>query len=78
MTLKQNTFQMLLILGFCILLGCVMAQLVSRHPLTTETWAQSQASVCVCGICGGKSDTGTGFTTSTWVFSYQYCSTIAP
>jgi len=38
---------MLLILGFCILLGCVMAQLISRHPLTTETWAQTQASVLV-------------------------------
>jgi len=67
---------MLLILGLCILLGCVMAQLISRHPPTTETWAQSQASVC--GICGGKSDIGTGFTTSTWVFSCPYCSTIAP
>jgi len=73
---KKNIFQIRLILGFYILLGCVMAQLVSHHPPSTETWAQSQSSVC--GICGGKSDTGTSFTASTWVFSCQCCSSIAP
>jgi hypothetical protein len=49
---------------------------VSRHPLTTKAWAQSQASVY--GICGGQIDTGTGFTASILVLSCQYFSTIAP
>ena len=36
-----------------------MAQAVSRRPLTAEARARSRVSPC--GICGGQSDTGTGF-----------------
>jgi hypothetical protein len=39
--------------------GHVMAQAVSRRPLTAE--AQVHAWVNPCGICGGQSGTGTGF-----------------
>jgi hypothetical protein len=35
-----------------------MAQAVSSRPLTAE------ARVSPCGICGGRSDTGTGFSSS--------------
>jgi hypothetical protein len=39
-------------------LGRAIAQAVSRRPLTTEARFRSQVSPC--GICGGKSCTGTG------------------
>ena len=42
-----------------------MAQAVSRRPFKTVTWVLSQASPC--GICGGKSDTGTGLSPCTIV-----------
>jgi hypothetical protein len=36
-----------------------MAQAVSRQPLIAEAWVR--AHVSPCGICGGQSGTGTGF-----------------
>jgi hypothetical protein len=47
-------------------LGHAMAQVVSRRPLTEE--AQVHARVNPCGICGGQSGTGTGFSPSSSVF----------
>jgi hypothetical protein len=53
-----------------------MAQAVSRRPVTTEAPVRSQVSPY--GICGGRIGTGTGFSSSTLVFPYQYHSTSAP
>jgi hypothetical protein len=47
-----------------------MAQAVSRRPLTAETRVRSR--VGSCGICGGQSGTGTGFSLSTSVFLCQF------
>jgi hypothetical protein len=52
-----------------------MVQVVSRRPLTEVT--RVRAWVNPCGICGGQSGTGTGFSASSSVFSCQYHSTIA-
>jgi hypothetical protein len=57
-------------------LGRAMAQAVSRRPLTAD--AQIQSRVSPCGICGGQSGTGTGFSPSTSVFPRQFHSTGAP
>jgi hypothetical protein len=56
--------------------GRAMAQAVSRWPLTSE--ARVRARVDPCGICGGQSGTGTGFSPSSSVFPCQYHSTVAP
>jgi hypothetical protein len=53
-----------------IQLGSAMAQAVSRRPLTAE--AQVRVRVNLCGICGGKSDTGSGVSPSFSVFACQY------
>jgi hypothetical protein len=53
-----------------------MSQAVSRRPLTVETRVQSRVSPC--GICGGQSGTGTGFSPSTSVFPCQFNSIGAP
>jgi hypothetical protein len=52
-----------------------MAQVVSRRLLTAE--ARVRARFNPCGICGGKSLTGTGFSPSSSVFSCQYQSAVA-
>jgi hypothetical protein len=53
--------------------GRAMAQAVSRRALTVEARVRSRASPC--GICGGQSGTGTGFSPSTSVFPCQFHST---
>jgi hypothetical protein len=53
-----------------------MAQSVSRRPLTAEDRVRSRVNQC--GICGGRSGTGTGFSPSTSVFACQFHSTGAP
>jgi hypothetical protein len=42
-----------------------MAQAVSRRPVTAES--RVHHGVGPCGICGGQSGTGTGFSPSTSV-----------
>jgi hypothetical protein len=50
--------------------GRVMAQVVSRWPLTAETRVRAQVNPCV--IYGGQSGTGAGFSPSSSVFPCQY------
>jgi hypothetical protein len=52
-----------------------MAQAVSRRPVTAETPVCAQVSPC--GICGGQSGTGTGFSQLSSAFLCQYDSTVA-
>jgi hypothetical protein len=58
------------------MIGRVMAQAVSRRPLTVQ--ARVRFRVSPCGICGGQSGTGTGFSPSTSVFLCKFHSTGAP
>jgi hypothetical protein len=51
-----------------------MAQVVSHQILTVE--AQVHARVSPCGICGGQSGTGTGFSLSSSIFPSIYHYTI--
>jgi hypothetical protein len=53
-----------------------MAQAVSRRPLTAE--ARIRSLVSPCGVYGGQSGTGTGFSPSTSVLPCQFNSTGAP
>jgi hypothetical protein len=56
--------------------GRAMAQAVSRRPPTAEFWVRSRVSPC--GVCSGRSGTGTGFSPSSSVFPCQFHSTRAP
>jgi hypothetical protein len=56
--------------------GRAMAQAVSRRPPTAK--ARVRSRVDPCGICGGESGTGTGFSSSTSVLPCQFHSTGAP
>jgi hypothetical protein len=53
-----------------------MAQAVSCRASTAEARVRSRVSPC--GICGGQSDTGTGFSPRASAFPYQFHSTGAP
>ena len=53
-----------------------MISVVSRRPLTVEKRLRSQVSSC--GICGGQSGTGTGFSPSISNFPCPYRYTDAP
>jgi hypothetical protein len=47
-----------------------MAQAVSQRPFTVE--AQVRSRVSPCGICGGQSGTGTGFSLVLWFFPVSF------
>jgi hypothetical protein len=53
-----------------------MAQAVSCRPPTAEDRVRSRLSPC--GVCGGQSGNGTGFSPSTSVFPCQFHSNGAP
>jgi hypothetical protein len=56
--------------------GRALTHAVSRRALTSE--ARVRSLVSPCGICGGQSGTGTGFSPSTLVFPYPFHSTGVP
>jgi hypothetical protein len=47
-----------------------MAQAVNRLPLTAEARVRTRANQC--GICGGRSGSGAGFSPSSLIFLCQY------
>jgi hypothetical protein len=47
-----------------------MVDVLISQPVTKEALVQYQATSCV--VYDGKSDTGAGFSPSTWVVSCQY------
>jgi hypothetical protein len=51
-----------------------MAQAVSRRPLTAESRVRTRVNPC--GICGGQSGTGTGFSPSSSVSPVNIPSTV--
>jgi hypothetical protein len=56
--------------------GRAMAQAVSRRPPTAE--AQVRSRISPCGICGGQSGTGTGFSSGSSAVPCPFHSTGAP
>jgi hypothetical protein len=58
------------------ILSRAMAQAVTRRPLTVE--ARVRFRVSPCGICGGQSGNGTGFSPSTSAFLCQFHYTGTP
>jgi hypothetical protein len=56
-------------------MGRAMIQVVSHRPLTAEVWVRFR--VIPCGIYGGRSGTGVGFSPSSSDFSYQYHHAVA-
>jgi len=59
-----------------MIIGCVVAQVASRRPVTAQTQVRSHANRCV--TCGGQRATGTGVTPTTLVSPCHYHSTNAP
>jgi hypothetical protein len=55
---------------------CTKAEAVRYWPLTMEAQVWSQVSLC--GVCGGHSGDGTGFSLSISVYLCHYHSSIAP
>jgi hypothetical protein len=55
--------------------GRAMGRAVCHQPLTAEAWVRARFSPC--GICGGQSGTGTGFSSNSSVSPCQYYSTVA-
>jgi hypothetical protein len=52
----------------------VLRKSILCRPSTAE--ARVRSRVYPCGICGGQSNTGRGFSPSTWVFPCQFHSTV--
>jgi hypothetical protein len=52
-----------------------MAQVISRRPLTAEDRVRTRVNPC--GIYGGQSVTGSGFSPSSSVFPCQYIIPVA-
>jgi hypothetical protein len=69
-TASVNCAAVVMCLISCPFYGRAMAQVVSRRPLTAE--ARVRARVNPCGIRGGQSGTGTGFSPSSSAFPCQY------
>jgi hypothetical protein len=74
----NSSHHLIFVINFGVSLtpGRAMAQAVSLRPLTAEARVRSRVSPC--GICGGQSGTGTGFSSSTSIFPCQFHSTGAP
>ena len=54
------------------------SQYIIRHYNADHRQNGIYVQVNECGICGGQSGTGTGFSPSMFVFPHQYRSTTAP